>query len=75
MSGIPVLSGEHGKIKGMARQRGELVPIGDALSGVGGPVKAIRPQNHIHFRADGDDLHPPTIGADRIPKLSMRRSP
>ena len=26
----------------MQRQRGELVPIGDALSGMGGPVKTIR---------------------------------
>ena len=26
----------------MQRKRGELVPIGDALSGMGGPVKAIR---------------------------------
>ena len=26
----------------MQRQRGELVPIGDALSGMGGPVEAIR---------------------------------
>ena len=26
----------------MRRQRGELVPIGDALSGMGGPVKALR---------------------------------
>ena len=26
----------------MQRQRGELVPIGEALSGMGGPVKAIR---------------------------------
>ena len=26
----------------MQRQRGELVPIGDALSSMGGPVKAIR---------------------------------
>ena len=36
----------------MARQRGELVPIGDALSGMGGPVKAIRdasPQAVHHF--------------------------
>ena len=34
------------------RQRGELVPIGDALSGMGGPVKAIReatPQAVHHF--------------------------
>ena len=37
---------------GEARQRGELVPIGDALSGMGGPVKAIRdasPQAVHHF--------------------------
>ena len=26
----------------MQRQRGELVPIGDALADLGGPVKAIR---------------------------------
>ena len=33
-------------------QRGELVPIGDALSGIGGPVKSIReasPQARHHF--------------------------
>ena len=36
----------------MQRQRGELVPIGDALSGMGGPVKLIRdatPQAVHHF--------------------------
>ena len=36
----------------MQRQRGGLVPIGDALSGMGGPVKAIRdatPQALHHF--------------------------
>ena len=36
----------------MQRQRGELVPIGDALSGMGGPVKLIRdatPQALHHF--------------------------
>ena len=36
----------------MERQRGELVPIGDALSGMDGPVKAIReatPQALRHF--------------------------
>ena len=36
----------------MQRQHSELVPIGDALSGMGGPVKAIReasPQAHYHF--------------------------
>ena len=40
----------------MARQRGELVSIGDALSGMGGPMKSIReasPQAVHHFtRAD-----------------------
>ncbi len=44
----------------MQRQRGELVPIGDALSGLGGPVKAIRdasPQARHHFTvADQVDL-------------------
>ena len=36
----------------MQRQRGGLIPIGDALSGMGGPVKAIRdatPQSLHHF--------------------------
>ena len=36
----------------MQRQRGGLVPIGDALSGMGGPVKLIRdatPQALHHF--------------------------
>ena len=36
----------------MQRKRGELVPIGDAFSGMGGPVKAIReatPQARHHF--------------------------
>ena len=36
----------------MQRQRGELVPIGDALSGMGGPVKAVgeaSPQALGHF--------------------------
>ena len=36
----------------MQRQRGELVPIGDALSSMGEPVKAIRdasPQARHHF--------------------------
>ena len=36
----------------MQHQRGELVPIGDALSGMGGPVKAIReatPQALHHY--------------------------
>ena len=39
-------------MKTMQRQRGGLVPIGDALSGMGGPVKSIReasPQALHHF--------------------------
>ena len=44
----------------MQSKRGELVPIGDALSGMGGPVKAIRyatPQALHHFtRADQVNL-------------------
>ena len=40
----------------MQRQRGELVPIGDALADLGGPVNALRetsPQARHHFtRAD-----------------------
>ena len=38
----PLLSEEHGRIKAMARQRGELVPVAEALAGQCGPVKAIR---------------------------------
>ena len=36
----------------MQRQRGELIPIGEALGGLDGPVKAIRdasPQARHHF--------------------------
>ena len=36
----------------MQRQRGDLVPIGEAFDGLGGPVKAIRdasPQALHHF--------------------------
>ena len=33
----------------MQRQRGELVPIGDALSGMGGPVAAIRDATAVRF--------------------------
>ena len=43
----------------MQRQRGELVPIGDALSDLGGPVKAIReasPQARHHF-TQGDQVN------------------
>ena len=48
----PLLSDGHEKMKAMARKRNGLVSIGDALSGMGGPVKAIRdasPQARHHF--------------------------
>ena len=38
----PVLSEAHGRIKAMQRQRDGLVPIGDALSDLDGPVTALR---------------------------------
>ena len=37
-----LLSGGHGRIKGMQRKRGGLVPIGEALADLPGPVKSIR---------------------------------
>ena len=43
----------------MQRQRGELVPIGDALASMGGPVKSIRdatPQSLHHF-TQADQVH------------------
>ena len=43
----------------MQRQRGELVPIGEAVSGLSGPVKAIReasPQALHHF-TQADQVH------------------
>ena len=50
--GAPCLVWGACENKSMQRQRGELVPIGDALPGLGGPVKAIRdatPQARHHF--------------------------
>ena len=38
----PVLSGEHGRIRAMQRQRGELVPIGEVVADLDRPVQAIR---------------------------------
>ena len=45
----------------MQRQRGELIPIGDALSGMGGPVKAIR------------DDSPRQADSSRSPETARRR--
>ena len=42
----------------MQRQRGELVPIGDALADLGGPVKAIR------------DASPQALQIRRLSRLS-----
>ena len=46
----------------MQRQRGELVPIGDALSGMGGPVKLIRD-------ATPQALHGASPVADQVNQL------
>ena len=46
----------------MQRERSELVPIGDALSGMGGPVKSIReatPQALHHFTLSDQVNQPP----------------
>ena len=63
----------------MQRQRGELVPIGDAFSGMGGPVKAIReatPQARHHFTL-ADQVHQLVSGpVKRTPIwVSWRGSP
>ena len=66
----------------MQRQRGELIPIGDALSGMGGPVKAIRDDSPqaVHHYTVSDQVNqlvsassvPCAIscaaGKDRVPK-------
>ena len=63
----------------MQRQRGELVPIGDALSDLGGPVAAIReatPQARHHFTL-ADQVHQLVSGpVKRTPIwVSWRGSP
>ena len=60
----------------MQRQRGELVPIGDALADLGGPVKAIReasPQALHHF-TQADQVHQ-LVSASRDHKLPFGNLP
>ena len=57
----------------MQRQRGELVPIGDALSGMGGPVAAIRdasPQALHHF-TQADQVNQLVSASEADPDLGF----
>ena len=57
----------------MQRQRGELVSIGDALSGMGGPVKAIRaasPQARHHFTV-ADQVEQLVTASEATPELGF----
>ena len=57
----------------MQRQRGELVPIGDALSGMGGPVKSVRdatPQAVHHF-TQADQVNQLVTASEADPYLGF----
>ena len=57
----------------MQRKRGELVPIGDALSGMGGPVKSIReasPQARHHF-TQADQVNQLVSASEADPDLGF----
>ena len=57
----------------MQRQRGELVPIDDALADLGGPVKAIReasPQAHYHF-TQADQVNQLVSASEADPDLGF----
>ena len=57
----------------MQRQRGELVPIGDALADLGGPVKAIRdasPQALHHF-TQADQVNQLVSASEADPDLGF----
>ena len=57
----------------MQRQRGDLVPIGDALSGMGGPVQAIRdasPQARHHF-TQADQVNQLVSASEADPDLGF----
>ena len=58
----------------MQRQRGELVPIGDALSSMGGPVKAIRdasPQASRHCFTVADQVDQLVTASEADPDLGF----
>ena len=57
----------------MARQRGELVPIGEAFSGMGGPVQAIRdatPQALHHF-TQADQVNQLVSASEADPEIGF----
>ena len=57
----------------MQRQRGELVPIGDALSGMGSPVQALRdasPQARHHF-TQADQVNQLVAASEATPDLGF----
>ena len=56
----------------MQRQRGELVPIGDALSGTGGAVKALQPspQARHHF-TQADQVNQLVSASEADPDLGF----
>ena len=57
----------------MQRQRGELVPIGDALSGMGGPVKSVRdatPQA-VHHCTQADQVNQLVTASEADPYLGF----
>ena len=59
----------------MQRKRGELVPIGEASSGLDGPVKAIReasPQARHHFTL-ADQVNQLVSASDKRTVLNFRR--
>ena len=70
-SGVPVLSGEHGKIKAMARQRGELDPVGDAVSGLDGPVQALRKAPARRGFTLADQVHQLVAASEADPDLGF----
>ena len=58
----------------MQRKRGKLVPVGEAVSGLGGPVKAIRdaaipPGQHLSPRGKSSEGSP--HGGEMKPKISI----
>ena len=57
----------------MQRQRGELVPIGEVVGGLDGPVKAIReasPQAHYHF-TQADQVNQLVSASEADPDLGF----
>ena len=61
----------------MQRQRGELIPVAEVLSDLGGPVAAIRdtsPQAHYHF-TQADQVNQLVRASEADPERGFRPSP